>query len=631
MGRPIHVLLVEDSEDDAVLVLRELRKNGYAPSSERVETAEAMREALASKSWDIVLSDCSMPHFGAVPALELLKGTGLDVPFVIVSGTIGEEAAVSAMRAGAHDFVLKGKLARLAPTIERELRESEGRKARRRAESDLRESEARYRALFESSPQPMWVFDAQTLVFLAVNEAAVRHYGYSRGEFATMTVADIEVPAPRLPENATRQHRTKDGTILRVELKSHGFEFNGRHARLVLVNDVTERLRAEEALRKTEEQLRQAQKMDAVGRLAGGVAHDFNNMLSVILGYGELIMADLKPGDPVRDDLREMSNAAKRAADLTRQLLMFSRQQVIEPKVLDLNAVLGGMDKMLRRLLGADVDLVSVLNASVGRVKADPGHMEQVIMNLAVNARDAMPSGGKLTMETGNVVLDEAYARDHAGATAGPHVMLAVSDTGTGMDAATQARIFEPFFTTKDAGKGTGLGLSTVFGIVKQSGGNLWVYSEPGKGATFKVYLPRIDADLDRAGRKERPRNVHGSETILLVENDDQVRAVARNILKKHGYEVIEARNGAEALRWFEVHAGKIDLLLTDVVMPGVSGPELAARARSARPGTRVLCMSGYTDDTVVRHGVLDADAAYLQKPITVESLTMKVRQVLDD
>jgi CheY-like chemotaxis protein len=370
--------------------------------------------------------------------------------------------------------------------------------------------------------------------------------------------------------------------------------------------------------------------MEAVGRLAGGIAHDFNNVLSVILSYGEMLLADMKPGEPMRDDIEEIRKAGLRAADLTRQLLMFSRQQVLAPKVLNLNDVLANMDRMLQRILGADVDLVSLPALPLGRVRADPSSIEQVIMNLVVNARDAMPTGGKLTMETANVVLDEAYAQAHLGVNAGPHVMLAVSDTGTGINQATLARIFEPFFTTKESGKGTGLGLSTVFGVVQQSGGSIWVYSEVGKGTTFKVYLPRVEAAIEIVGATVPPTTLRGSETILLVEDDDQVRVVARGILRRSGYHVIEARNAGEALLHCEEHAETIHVLLTDVVMPQMSGPALAKRLVTTRPDMKVLCMSGYTDDSIVRHGVLEAHIAYLQKPFTPDTLTAKVREVLD-
>jgi CheY-like chemotaxis protein len=332
----------------------------------------------------------------------------------------------------------------------------------------------------------------------------------------------------------------------------------------------------------------------------------------------------------MREDVGQIHKAAGRASDLTRQLLSFSRQQVLAPRVIDLSDVLVGMDKMFQRIIGVDVQLILSCAPGLGRVRADPGSIEQVIMNLVVNARDAMPNGGTLTMETANVMIDEESARDHLGTSAGPYVMLAVSDTGIGMDRATQARIFEPFFTTKEMGKGTGLGLSVVFGIVQQSGGSIWVYSEPGKGTSFKVYFPRVDGVVDEVRSAERPTTLRGSETVLLVEDDDQVRAVARGILRRNGYHVLEANNGGEAMLLCESFARRIHLLISDVVMPHMSGPELARRLAQARPEMKVLCMSGYTDDSVVRHGVTDSDVAYLQKPITPESLTRKVREVLD-
>jgi signal transduction histidine kinase len=411
------------------------------------------------------------------------------------------------------------------------------------------------------------------------------------------------------------------------------------HAALAITNarllqaalrELADRERAEAALRKTEEQLRQVQKLEAIGSLAGGVAHDFNNMLSVILSESELILEDLRPGDPLRAEVEEIGKAATRAGGLTRQLLMFSRQQVVQPRVMDLQEVLASMDKMLQRILGEDVELVSVAPRESGRVKVDPSHMEQVILNLVVNARDAMPRGGKLTLETANVLLDENYALSHLPAKAGPHVMLAVSDTGTGMDRETQRRIFEPFFTTKGTGKGTGLGLSTVFGIVQQSGGNIWVYSEPGKGTTFKVYLPRVDAAVVALPGSQAPASLRGGETILLVEDDEPVRAITLNILRRQGYQVLPAQHAGEALLLSERHPGAIDLLLTDVVMPHLSGPELAKRLATERPDMRVLFMSGYTDDSVVRHGALEAGIAFLQKPITPASLATRIREVLD-
>jgi two-component system cell cycle sensor histidine kinase/response regulator CckA len=396
------------------------------------------------------------------------------------------------------------------------------------------------------------------------------------------------------------------------------------------VQAALELARTRDALRKSEEQLLHAQKLDAIGRLAGGVAHDFNNIITAILGYCDLMRQDLARDDPRRADLEEINSAAERAATLTRQLLAFSRRQVLELQPVHLNEVVTEMDKMLRRVIGEDVDLVIRPDPSLGWVRADPGQIEQVIMNLVVNARDAMPGGGAVTIETANVTLGEHTGTDPAGAS-GPHVMLAVSDTGTGMDAETRARLFEPFFTTKQPGKGTGLGLATVYGIVRQSGGSVYVYSEPGRGTSFKIYLPEVaPPSAGRARASPSPARLNGDETVLLVEDEGAVRDLARKVLEAHGYTVLEAACGAAALRLSDAHANPIHVLVTDVVMPEMSGRELAQHLAGRRPKTRVLFMSGYTDDAVVRHGVLAADVAYLQKPFTPEGLLKKLRAVLD-
>ena len=405
------------------------------------------------------------------------------------------------------------------------------------------------------------------------------------------------------------------------------------HAAIALENSrlLLESRRAYDELAETQGQLEQAQKMDAVGRLAGGVAHDFNNLLTVILGRTDILLHPLKPEDPMRRGIELIQRTAGRAADLTRQLLAFSRKQVLEPVVLDLSAVTTDMKDMLGRLIGEDVALLTTPTPGLGRVKADRGQIEQVIMNLAVNARDAMPQGGRLILETANVDLDDEYVRRHVGARPGPHVMLAVSDTGTGIPHEIQSQIFEPFFTTKEQGKGTGLGLATVYGIVKQSGGYIEVDSEPGQSTTFRVYLPRLDAEPAPVDRSARPAAAAGgTETILLVEDEEGVRELARDILRASGYTVLEARNGPEALLLCERHQGPLDMLLTDVVMPRMSGRELAERLAPLRPDLSVLYMSGYTDDAVIRHGVLGAGTAFLQKPFTPAALVLRVRETLD-
>jgi signal transduction histidine kinase len=398
------------------------------------------------------------------------------------------------------------------------------------------------------------------------------------------------------------------------------------------VQDITPQRLAEARQRTLEDRLRQAQKMETVGRLAGGVAHDFNNLLSVVLGYSELLRTEFPEGDPIRADLEEIHAAGIRARDLTRELLAFSRQQVLQPRVVDLDTIVREMEKMLRRLIGEDVELAAPSTPGQGNVLVDPGQIGQVIMNLAINARDAMPLGGMLTIETGRVVLDQEYVAQHPGVAPGAHMMLAVSDTGHGMDAHTRAHLFEPFFTTKEMGKGTGLGLATVFGIVQQSGGTIWVYSEPGNGTTFKIYFPLALGEDEgaTAALPSNPSLASGSETILLVEDEAEVRTLAVAILRRCGYHVLDAPNGPDALELCAQYPTTIHLLLTDVVMPRMSGPELAERLGRVRPETKVLFMSGYTDDAVVRHGILEARMAFIQKPIMPDPLARRVRDVLD-
>jgi nitrogen-specific signal transduction histidine kinase/CheY-like chemotaxis protein len=397
------------------------------------------------------------------------------------------------------------------------------------------------------------------------------------------------------------------------------------------LRDITEQKLAEERMESLQEQLRQSQKMEAIGRLAGGIAHDFNNLLTIIKGYSQLSLIELKEDSVIKRNIAHIHTATDRAADLVRQLLAFSRRQILEMKVLDLNTILINLHNMLHRLIGEDIELVTLLAEDLGRVKTDLGWIEQAIMNLVVNARDAMPSGGKLTIETGNVELDEAYVGGRVGVNPGRYVMLSVSDTGVGMTPEVTERLFEPFFSTKDKDKGTGLGLSTVYGIVKQSGGDIWVYSEPGKGSTFKIYLPRVDEPLEE--QREKPLDdmlLRGSETILLVEDEEEVRKLAVRVLERQGYKVLAARNGDEALLICEQQKGPIHLLLTDVVMPGMNGHEVAKRLESLHPETKVLYMSGYTDNAIVLHGVLVKGVHYIQKPFTVDALTKKVREVLE-
>jgi two-component system cell cycle sensor histidine kinase/response regulator CckA len=501
----------------------------------------------------------------------------------------------------------------------------------------LRDSEERYRTLFESNPHPMWVYERDTLRFLAVNDSAVLSYGYSREEFLEMTIEDIRPTEDRAALRASAKaasgvahagawrHRTKDGSLLDVEITSHDVSFSGWPARLVQASDITERKRLEE-------QLRQSQKMEAIGRLAGGVAHDFNNLLNVIIGYAEILKRKLPADNAQRRNLEEILKASDRAATLTRQLLAFSRKQVLQPRDMDLNLIVSDMDKMLRRLIGEHIQLATSLGTNVGLVRADPGQIEQVIMNLAVNARDAMPAGGTLVIETAEVEVSASAAQTGAELEPGTYVLLSVGDTGHGMDPHTLSRIFEPFFTTKELGRGTGLGLSTVYGIVQQSGGHVNVSSTPGRGTSFNVYLPRVAAAGQPAHDvpAQTPVVRVAAETVLLVEDEGALREVVCEVLEDAGYTVIPASHGEDALAKVDAQLGTIDLLLTDVVMPGISGRQLAEQLHLARPGTRVLYMSGYTQDAIGHYGVLDAGTHFLPKPFTADALLQKVRAVLD-
>jgi len=502
-------------------------------------------------------------------------------------------------------------------------------------------AQQRVRAQFNNIPVPTHVWQrverggARQFVLVDFNQAALKlsrgrmasHLGEPAHEFLARNLSVIDDLHRCLDTGETIQ-REMDWTLRTTgELRRMIVTCAAAPPDMVIVHgeDVTDR-------QKLEQQLRQAQKMEAVGRLAGGVAHDFNNILSVILSYSEMHLETMRSGDPFRDDLEEIHRASQRAVALTRQLLAFSRQQILQPQILDLNATLRGLESMLRRIVGEDVELSLLLTDQPRGVAADPGQIEQVIMNLVINARDAMPTGGKLTIETVNVDLDDDFTAAHVNVKPGPHLMLAVTDTGIGMDEATRAQIFEPFFTTKSPDKGTGLGLATVFGIIHQSGGTIWVYSEPGRGATFKIYLPRAKRRSDTSKIPVLSASpVGGSETILLVEDDETVRVLARSILRRNGYNVLEAQNGGEAFLVCEQFPATIHLLLTDVVMPRMSGRQIAERLAPVRKGMKVLYMSGYTNDAVMLHGVLDSGVAFLQKPITPEVLLRKVRAVLDN
>jgi PAS domain S-box-containing protein len=638
MSTPLRILHLEDSPDDVELVERALAQQGVPCTIEVVGSRADFERALEATAHDLILSDYRLTGFDGAEALRIAGRRAPELPFILVADTIGEEAAIEIMLGGAADVVFKERMSRLGPAVRRAIEVAAKRRARRKSEQALQASEEHYRMLFLNNPHPMWIYDRKSLGLLAVNQAAIDLYGYTVEEFLRMTIKDLRPAAdvPSLLEHVAKprsdfspvaewRHVRKDGTIMTVEVASHTLPFAGRDAVLVQVHDVTAR-------KQLEAQFRQAQKMEAVGRLAGGVAHDFNNLLTVVLGHSEMLA--MRPGlEPdIAEDLSEIEQAGLRAAQLTRQLLAFSRQQVLQLEVVDLNQVVLGMDKMLRRLIGA-VDLRIVAGDGLGKVKADQAQIEQVVMNLVINARDAMPTGGRLTIATGNVVLDEAHAAEGDGLSPGPYVRLAVTDDGVGMDGETRARIFEPFFTTKEIGIGTGLGLSTVYGIVKQSGGHIAVHSEVGRGSTFEIHLPRVAEEAVEQASPAAAEPVGGSETILVIEDDALVRKTVTRALRRHGYTVLEAGSHAEAIAAVESRDGepRIALILSDVVMHGMGIAELTERLRASQSDVPILYMSGYADRAMSHQGVLAPNSAFMQKPFSVQGLLERVRGMLGE
>jgi two-component system, cell cycle sensor histidine kinase and response regulator CckA len=638
-GRALRVLLVEDRASDAELILLHLERAGYAPVWDRVENEVEFVSAL-DREFDVILADFNLPSFSVWKALELLEARRVAVPLIVVSGSIGEDTAVQVLHSGAADYLLKDRLGRLGQAVQRVIDERRLQDDKRTAERALKEAEERTRFAMEAARVGVWEMDLVTGV-TKWSEMLEALHGLPAGGFGGTLQAFLDCVHPEDRD----QVRTALDEAARLKIDSHilyraqwpdglvhwvsgtGKTFYDelgmplRAAGIAL--DVTER-------HILEDQYRQSQKVEAIGQLAGGIAHDFNNLLTAIHGYSELLGDELGPESPHQDDLGEIRRAAERASSLTRQLLAFSRRQILDPRVLDLRDSVRGLESMLTRLIGESIEIVVRMTDEEARVKADPGQLEQIILNLTLNARDAMPKGGTLFIEVVNVELGESYARQHVSAKAGRYVMLGVSDTGIGMDAATQERIFEPFFTTKGEGQGTGLGLSTVYGVVKQSGGNIWVYSEPGHGSTFKVYLPRVDELADNPVALPATDVLTGSETILVVEDEPGVRLLVRKILERYGYRVLVAATPRAALDLAQDYNDRIDLLMSDVVLPEMSGRSLSQQIVANRPEIRVVFMSGYTDDAIVHHGVLDPGTPFLQKPFTPDALARKVRSVLN-
>jgi two-component system, cell cycle sensor histidine kinase and response regulator CckA len=639
---PIRLLLVEDSEDDAELIRLELERAGFELRCHRVDSEPALREALAQHDWDIVISDYAMPAFNGMEAFRLIQALGIDVPFIFVSGALGEERAVAAMRAGARDYLLKDNLRRLAEAVRRELTEASGRRQRRLAEAAARREARRLAMAVEASGAGIYEHRVPPTADAYYSERWAAILGFEVGDLPapseipgwfesrvhaddrkTLLDAQAEFVAgerPHLETEVRVLHR--DGECIWVALRSKPIERDatGHVTHMIgVMLDLTSR-------RKLEEELRQAQKMEAMGHLAGGVAHDFNNLLTVIHNFSEFVVEELDEKSGAMADMREILEATRRAAALTAQLLAFSRRQPIEPRVVDVNELIGSTERMLQRLLGEKITVVTHLGPNVGKVRVDPRAFEQVLVNLAVNARDAMPRGGTLILETAGADVPDTPGLDLP---AGHYVRISVIDDGIGMDEETRERIFEPFFTTKRQGEGTGLGLSTCYGIVQQAHGCIAVESEPGRGSTFRVYLPAAVGRSETA-TPDVDEARDGTEVVLVAEDDDQVRQLVARILSRRGYRVIEARSAREARHLYEQEDGRVDLLLTDVVLPTKDGRELAAELAAIDPNLAVLYMSGYTADAIAEVGLLSADMPLVHKPFSPESLVGSVRAALD-
>lgn len=640
MAKTIRSLIIEDMEDDALLILRELRKGGFEPVFTIVDTEEDMEEALSAQTWDIIISDYFLPRFNGFEALRLAKNYDPDIPFILISGAIGEDIAVEAMKAGAHDYMMKDNLQRLIPAVKRELHDAQVRRAHRKSESDLKDSKNMLQSIIDNAAAVINLKDAQGNYMLINKQYEILFHlnndqikGKKDCDIFPKEFADVLRENDRKVIDANKAMEFEeviphDGDPhIYISVKFPLCDTSGVPTSVCSIcTDITGKKRLEA-------QFQQAQKMEAIGTLTGGIAHDFNNLLAVIIGNAELLEEQMRRGNLKADYLDEIKSAGLKAKNLVHQLLAFSRKQMIKPKLINFNDILKDLEKMLGRIIGEDILLKIDPFTGLWPVNIDPSQVEQVIMNLAVNARDAMPSGGNLNIRTENIELDTGYFHDHnVENLPGPYVMVTVSDTGIGMDADTRKRAFEPFFTTKEIGRGTGLGLSTVYGIVKQNGGYVWAYSEPGHGTTIKIYLPRGKEDTaEFQSAKTIKGSFEGSETILVVEDDDSLRKLSRTIFERYGYKVLDARSGKEALRIAREYEGAIQLVLTDVVMPEMNGAELVKILVRLKPDLKFIFMSGYSENTISFHGLSNSDFDLIEKPFSTETLVGKVRKVLDE
>lgn len=639
----VHILHLEDDPTDVELIQTRLEEHDLDCRITRVQTEAEFDAALRKSELDIILADYQLPMYDGLSALRLANERRLDIPFIFVSGTMGEEAAIEALTQGATDYVLKQNLSRLGPAVQRALQESRDRQDRKRAEEALAQSDIKMRCILDSVDEAFIVIDRDYRI-LSANKAFCNFsdrredqiigrlcHEFVRHSAQPCFASGQECPVKRTFETGTghaafHTHKNAYGTQYHLEIKAYPMvDTSGAISAVIeTINDVTEK-------RKLQEQLVQSQKLESIARLAGGIAHDFNNMLSIIIGHAELAMGQMNPSQPHFENLREIRKAGEHSATLVRQLLAFARKQTIAPKVLDLNETVAGMLNMLRPLIGEDIDLVWQPTEAVWPVKIDPSQIDQILANLCLNARDAIDNVGRITIKTSTVTVDPNFCDLHPEFVPGEYVSLTVSDNGCGMDQQTMRKIFEPFFTTKEVGRGTGLGLATVYGIVKQNGGIINVNSTPGRGTTFRLYLPRHAVAVMEARKHDRAVPTPGGhETILLAEDESSILAMAELMLEKLGYRVLPAATPSEALRLAREHHEKIRLLIVDVIMPEMNGRDLAKQVEALSPEMACLFMSGHSGDIIAHHGMLDEKVHFIQKPFSMQDLAAKVRQVLD-
>ena len=632
---PLKVMIVEDCDDDAELLVHALEKGGYEPKMALVQTAAKMRTLLEREAWDLVVSDYVIPGFGGLAALEVLREEDLDVPFIIVSGKIGEDVAVEALQAGANDYLLKDRLARLGPAVDRALKEAAQKKKRRLAEEALRESEERYRRLVESCPDAMFIVTDGLFGF--ANPAGVKLLGaQSPLDFLGKPFVELveHTYRPIVEEHLLKAEQGRDGPLLEqkmtrldgspvlVEMIARGIQYHREPAIQVICRDISDR-------KEMEQQLSHVQKMEAIARLAGGVANDFNNLLTVITGYSGLIRSGLAPDHPLQKDLHQIVQSTERAIGLTNQLLAISRKEVSSPQPIDLNVVIDQILPLVRRLTGEKVRCELKTAPNLGAVRADRGQMETLIINLAAHARDNMPKGGLLLVETANVDVPGTAEKAGLSLRPGKYVSLVVTDTGRGLSDELRQHLFEPFFDGSEPGHNTGLGLATVYAIVRQHGGEIVCESEVGKGSVFRIYLPRQEKAALPPGGNRLPPPPAGNPVVLVVEDEEVLREFANLILRKNGFQVLTARDGMEALEILSDTPRGVNLVFTDVVMPRMGGAEVARRLQASHPHTPVLFTSGYPRSILAESGLDDPALDFLQKPYTTKALLEKIREVL--